>query len=61
MSKPKAILKADLIVKLKELQERFDVLKNENNKNVDSLEQEKEAHKATRSENKETINRYKKS
>ena len=55
MSKPKAILKADLIVKLKELQGRFDVLKNENDKNVDSLEQEKEAHEATRIKNKEAI------
>ena len=37
MIKPKALLKADLIVKLNELQERVDNLETENNQNVQSL------------------------
>ena len=41
MMKPKAILKADLIVKLNELQERVDNLETENNQNVQSLKKKK--------------------
>ena len=37
MIKPKALLKADLIVKLNELQERVENLETENNQNMQSL------------------------
>ena len=41
MIKPKALLKADLIVKLNELQERVDNLETENNQNVQSLREKR--------------------
>ena len=49
--KPKALLKADLIVKHKELQEQFDSLQKENENNVQLLL----SHETTISENVEII------
>ena len=51
VSKPKALLKAELVVKLKDLQKRFDIFKNEHSKNVESLTEEKGAHEETKSKN----------
>ena len=53
--KPKAPLKADLIVKMKELQDKFDTLKIENIKNIDALEMASEVHEETNKMNLEII------
>ena len=43
VNKKKAGLKTDMMIKLKELQDKFDTLENENEENIDSLEQANEA------------------
>ena len=43
ISKKKAPLKADVMIQLKELQERFDTLENKNKENINSLEEANEA------------------
>ena len=53
--KPKALLKADLVVKLKELQEQFDDLKKENEQTKESLQ----VQEATNSKNLQIIKQLK--
>ena len=59
VNKTKAPLKANLVVELKEVKEKFNKLQEENNKNIESLQQEKDAHEETKSNNLETIKQLK--
>ena len=55
VGKTKPPLKGELIIQLKELQEKFDDLENKSNENIESLEQENETLKSINKNNVEVI------